>query len=530
VITLRDYQTEAVESCEQSLATHDRVMLVLPTGCGKTEVFAALARDWQQGRVLVIAPQINLVDQARDKLAQRCDLYVGVEQASRSSYKHDRVIAASKQTLIRAERFKTLKGVGLVVVDECHLAATKIFAKTLDWFIQQGAKVLGVTATPNRHDKVSMRNLFDTCAYELSILDAIESGWLVAPQARCVKVKGLDLGQVKSNRDDFQQGDLARVMEDEKVIHEIADITARESADMKTVVYCVSVREAKAVAELLVDQYGKRAGWVCGDQARQSHDDRATTLRNFTKGDLQFVCNVGVLTTGWDFPGLEHIVMARPTRSQSLYTQIMGRGTRPLPGTVDFPDSTAESRRAAIAASAKPHFTVTDLRDNSLEHKLITAVDVLGGQMGLNDAARKIARDEMRKTGGPLSVLESIRAAEEEERKRAEHQRRKEQEAQERVDRLKREAHAHYSKQQVDLFSAGQRAPGQKATRVFRFKYGRYAGKTFADLTDGQLKQIAGFWRNEWMRGAAKTELTRRTQSSGALGLFQSLAKRKETA
>ncbi len=170
-------------------------------------------------------------------------------------------------------------------------------------------------------------------------------------------------------------------LEATETVYEIAEVTARESGKLKTAVYCSSVAEAQLVAERLVDNYGLKADWICADQKLCTDQRRKEVLTSFQEDPqgVQFLCNVGILTIGWDFPALEHIVMARPTKSLSLYTQIFGRGTRPLEGVVDFDASTPETRLAAIAGSLKPHFRMTDLVDASMEHKIVTSVDVLGG-------------------------------------------------------------------------------------------------------------------------------------------------------
>ena len=241
-----------------------------------------------------------------------------------------------------------------------------------------------MTATARRHDKRAMSQVYQSCCYQYGIVEATRDGWLVPARSKTVQLETLDLKGIGSSRrnvfgNDFSLTELRRRLEDSRTILEISEVTARETEGMKTVIYCASVTEAKEVAERLEDAHGINAGWICADTSRCPETQRRLVLDGFAHGDITHVCNVGILTTGWDFPGLECIVMARPTRSLSLYTQIFGRGTRPLPGTVDFDNSTPMTRKKSIANSDKSSFLMIDLVDASLQHKIRTSVDVMVG-------------------------------------------------------------------------------------------------------------------------------------------------------
>lgn len=493
---LRDYQSDAIKAIYESWCFHNSVMAVLATGLGKTVLFAEIAdrfaRDTKRenNRVLVVAPLLQLIDQAAEKIYAITKTPPAIEQGARcsqeSSFYRSPFVVGSKQTLTgKSKRYERLRDIGLVVIDECHYAATAHYKGMIDHFVAGGAQVLGVTATPKRHDKKAMANLFDDCPYTLGIAEAVPMGWLVPAQAQCIQLESLDLSRVSTSGSDFKESELAKVMEEEKVVYEIAEVVARESGRLKTAVFCASVKEARAVSELLVDRYGMRSEWICSDIQLCAPDRRKAVLDNFAHDPdgVQIVCNVGVLTTGWDFPGLEHIVVARPTRSLSLYTQIFGRGTRPLPGIVDFADSTPELRRAAIANSAKPHFKITDLRDNALEHKLVTAVDVLGGRMGIEIVNR--AKKEVNKAGGPVDlekILEDARRDEEAAR-----------EARERKQRAAIEARARYKSVDVDPFDPYQKGAVDmpKASKGPRMLFGKHKGKPLSSLPGGYIKWLA---------------------------------------
>jgi superfamily II DNA or RNA helicase len=509
---LRDYQSAATTSIHAAFESHSRVLAVLATGLGKTVIFSTIAAGWTNGRALVVAPMIELIGQAAKKIRRITGQMPAIEQADQwsneSSWAKNQFIVGSKQTLCaKGKRYQRFEDVGLLVLDEADNMLTQPVAEMVDWYVDLGAKVLGVTATPKRHDRKAMKNVFETCAYEMSIFDAVEAGWLVAPKAHCIQLESLDLSQVgtKGKHGDFKDGELARAMEDDKVVFEVAEVTARESGPLKTVVYCASVEEARKISHRLVDNYQLKADWVCGDVRLCDKTRRRKVLGSFTDDPegIQIVCNVGVLTRGWDFPALQHIVMARPTRSLNLYCQIMGRGTRPLDGIVDFEGSTPELRRAAIAASRKPHFKVTDLRDNTLAHKLVTTADVLGGKMGLGVVER--AKKIMAEFGAAMDVDEALKQAQTEIEKR------------ERAKLRRIESRAKYKRLEADPFDADQRSDISKPRPSgARMPFGRHKGKSFAELPDFYLRWLTtniDSPRWNWVKGSAWGEINRRKKA-----------------
>jgi superfamily II DNA or RNA helicase len=430
MVALRDYQHSCRDAVIEGFKTLDSLLIELPTGTGKTVVFCEVAAEWKHGRTLIVCPYLPLIPQAVKKLTKRTGIMPDIEQAdlvsSESVFGRNKFIVASKASLltkrgegIRAER---LKDIGLIVFDEAHLGIKGI-KKLIETFPE--AKVLGVTATPKRHDKIGLHNVFQECVYQYGIVDAINDGWLVSPRAKCVKVQSMDLSAVDVvqtvNGKDFSAAQLAKVLEDSKTVIEVCEVVAREWNGEKTVVYCESVEQSRMIANRLHDVHGLSADWICADKKLCSDYKRDLTLKRFTEQHEQplgILCNVGILTTGWDYPELKHIVMARPTRSLALYTQILGRGTRALEGTVDFEGSTPALRKAAIARSGKPFFRVTDLVDAAMEHKIITAVDALAGRV-LPDVIER-AKQDAEKNGNlqdPLELLdEAAKHLREEER------------------------------------------------------------------------------------------------------------------
>lgn len=513
--SLRPYQADCITAIRESWQRVDSTLVELATGLGKTEVFTEIARTWENGRVLVVCPLIQLVSQAAKKITKRTGVAPGIEQASLRASNHDwcydAFIVASKQTLCTKSkatgkrRFEKFENIGLVIVDEAHLSITDEYLSFLDHFRQRGAKVLGVTATAKRHDKRAMGIFYKDCPYQYGIATAVDDGWLVPAITDCVQLKTLDLSDVKTvvttHGKDFNEKELNAKLEATETVYEIADVTARESGQSKTAVYCSSVNEAQLVAERLADNYGLKADWICADQRLCTDQRRGEVLTSFQDDPegVQILCNVGILTIGWDFPALEHIVMARPTKSLPLYTQIFGRGTRPLEGVVDFEGSTPETRRAAIAASLKPHFRVTDLVDASMEHKIVTSVDVLGGSYSLE----VVERVKKAAAGGPIQIDQALL----EEKRRIEQER----EDEERRRRARVAAKADYAKVRVDPFDEHSRMKGgvQKKERGARFLFGRFKWQLVSDAPTWYLKFATEKFTNipGWLSAAIGNEL-----------------------
>lgn len=428
-IQLRNYQLECLDAVERDFGIQgdndspsSSSLIQLATGLGKTEVFIELARRniAQWGRVMIVAHTTELVAQAAKKLQDRTGLLPAIEQGANFSTEAEgfqsTFVCASRQSL-HESRLPRFGGFGLLIIDEAHHASNEnqSYKRIIEHLKKDNPdlKILGVTATPKRTDKSALGRVFDTCSYEMGIDKAVKDGWLVPPTVNVCQVQSLNLRNIKTVAGDLQRSAMAEILEQEEPLHEIADVAVREGADrLKTLVFCVSVNQAEALCHLLNERYGVKAGWVCGDTRRLSKEHRKKTLRDFRDGKITCLVNVAVLTEGWDCPGMvdpdtgevldpgvEHIVMARPTKSVLVYTQMFGRGTRPLPGVVDFEGSTPETRRAAIENSAKPRIKITDLVDNSLKHRLVSVTDVLGGMHYPEEVLKRAQKNMMeRKT------------------------------------------------------------------------------------------------------------------------------------
>jgi superfamily II DNA or RNA helicase len=219
---------------------------------------------------------------------------------------------------------------------------------------------------------------------------AIQNGWADPPLCKLARVESMDLSQVKVVGGDFAQEALQRELNKEANLHRLCMITAEEMQG-PTVLFCGSVFAMHGACDYLRNNYGIKAVKVWG---KQPEEERNEALRQFKCNEAQVLVNCVVVAVGFDFPPTQTLILGRPTRSRSFWLQCVGRAARPLAGVVDFAGSTPDSRRAAIAASAKPHFKIVDCTTGSMDHGLITAVDMfVSGEKAVKDAVKQAAAE-----------------------------------------------------------------------------------------------------------------------------------------
>jgi superfamily II DNA or RNA helicase len=221
-----------------------------------------------------------------------------------------------------------------------------------------------------------------------------------------VKVNGLDFSHIRRVAGDFNEAELEAVLVEEKHLHAVAKPTIEMAEDHTTLVFCVTVKHAEMMAEVL-NRY--KPGSARALSGASDKGLRRDVVEDFKAGRLQFLCNCGLFLEGFDAPATAFIIMARPTQSLMLYMQILGRGTRPLPDVVEGLE-TPTDRRAAIAASGKPCMTIADFVGNSGRHKIVTSADVLGGRWG--EPVRQYAKNTIEDEGQPVRIEEALARAE----------------------------------------------------------------------------------------------------------------------
>ena len=328
---LRPYQQQARDRIHAEWdAGHTRTLLVLPTGTGKSIVFASVAADQVRAgaRVLILAHRGELLEQAADKLQRSTGLVSAVEKAESTCLDSwYRVVVGSVQTLQRTARLERFPQdyFGTIIIDEAHHAITDGYRRILDYF--SGAKVLGVTATPDRGDMRNLGEVFDSLAFEYKLTDAIKEGYLCKIMAQTIPLQ-LDITSVTMSGGDYAVGDLGTALD--PYLEQIAAEMARRCKSRKTVVFLPLIKTSQKFRDLL-NTYGFRAAEVNGQS-----DDRRQVLADFDAGKYNVLCNSMLLTEGWDCPSVDCVVVLRPTKVRSLYSQMVGRGTRLSPGKTDL--------------------------------------------------------------------------------------------------------------------------------------------------------------------------------------------------
>lgn len=311
-INLRPYQVEAVNAIREKWGEWNKELLVLPTGCGKTVVFNTVAHE-QKGNVLILAHRDELIEQARDKYNKMFGVMPGKIKGQETDVKQ--ITVGSVQTMSRRDytgQFQT------VIVDEAHHTVSPSYLSVLNQF--PDAKVLGVTATPDRGDKKSLARFYEGIAYEYSLKTAIKEGYLCNIKAFTVPLE-IDLSEVKVSVGDFQVDSIAETLA--PYLPQIADAIRAFASDRKTVVFCPLISIAQELASMIPG----------AKEVNGNSPDRKEVLEWFDNaGKGSVLCNAMLLTEGWDCPSVDCVVVLRPTKIRSLYAQMIGRGTRLHPG------------------------------------------------------------------------------------------------------------------------------------------------------------------------------------------------------
>lgn len=328
---LRPYQKEARTAVfEQWEQGFKKTLVVLPTGCGKTIVFAKITEDCvRKGqRVLILAHRGELLDQAADKLYKSTGLKSSVEKAENSCLDSwYRVVVGSVQTLMREKRLAQFSKdyFDTIIIDEAHHCISDSYQKILNHF--DNANVLGVTATPDRGDMKNLGSVFESLAYEYTLPRAIKEGYLSPIKAITIPLK-LDLTGVSTQAGDFKASDIDTALD--PYLYQIADEMLNYCKNRKTVVFLPLVKTSQKFRNIL-NSKGFKAAEVNGESP-----DRAEILKDFNEGKYNVLCNSMLLTEGWDCPSVDCVIVLRPTKVRGLYCQMVGRGTRLCEGKTEL--------------------------------------------------------------------------------------------------------------------------------------------------------------------------------------------------
>lgn len=364
-ITMRPYQETALQRIEASMEMGGcRDLLVLPTGCGKTTVFADLVRRRNILRrcpVLVIAHRMELLEQGAERIRRmNPGLRVGIEGGDRRAHPDCDVVVAGIQSIGKADstRLAWLRP-ELVIIDEAHHACADSYQNVLERFgaYEGRCYVLGVTATPHRLDNKPLHGsaeaIFESVVFSYTLREAISQGYLCGLRGYRV-ASGVDLSGVKTTAGDFNQAQLQSKL-NTKAVNDLAFRSWQDcAADRRTIVFCTGVAHARELADLFVER-GVPAASVSGDMPTET---RTNVMEDFRSGRIQVLTNMELVTEGVDVPEVAAVLMLRPTQSWALYTQCIGRGLRLSEGKEDC--------------------VVIDVVGNSEKHNLASVPAILG--------------------------------------------------------------------------------------------------------------------------------------------------------
>jgi superfamily II DNA or RNA helicase len=427
----RPYQIACCDAIEDEWTRVRSTLLVAATGLGKSHIGAKIIeRRAKCGRTLWLAHRNELVEQAIETIRSETGLRVGREQGNdRATLVNlwgpaDQVVVASVQSLHStrlAARFKP-DDFQTVILDEAHIGTAPGPREILGYF---NAKVLGVTATPDRGDGVALSSVFDSVAYQIDIRDGIKLGFLCDVISHQVTIQDVDISSVKVTQSehgkDLNATQLAAALDLDGPIHAICGPLVEHAGDRQTMVFTPSVAMAHHVAEVLRGYTSRGVRAVDGETAKA---ERANSVAAYKAGEVQFLVNCAVFTHGFDAPSTACIAICRPTKSRALYAQMIGRGTRLAPG--------------------KENCLVIDfVPEQAGKHKLVTPRDALGGK----DLPEDVAKDVQRRVTDGMPVSEALEAAEAAKAERQERERRREEA---RVDKLR--IQTEYQLRQVDPF------------------------------------------------------------------------------
>lgn len=542
----RDYQARGIaktfEEFERGAAG---VLLASHTGSGKTLLGSLCAERWlSQGenyRVMICAHERQLVTQFAEEVEFFTGIRPGIEMAEqrvKMTAWGPRIVVSSRATLqernngvCRLKHFDPMGFNWLLIVDECHRWAygLKTCRRIFEWFDQnQNSRHLGLTATPERGDGVSLARMFPTVGLDFPLYDldgrpcGISEGWAVPYDQRFIAVHGVEWRNVREAAGDFRDEDLQTLLMDQgevlKLVKPLLDLVGNR----RTIIFNPGTKMTKAVAHTInaliaTPEYAdKEFGLAEALDGSVPDLIRNEVYKRHQAGRFQFLSVCGLCREGYNDPGIQAVAVFRPTKSRSLAEQMKGRGCRPLRGIVDGLD-TKEQRLAAIAASAKPACMVIDLVGITGMPPVVSTLDLLanGRPDEVKEAAARII-EAAKELGEPVDVVKAVKTAEgmvEEARRIREEREAREREEYQRRARLNGDVA--YSERRVGMGETG----GSRSRNAKQYKhmpYGRYKGKPLRDIPSKYLESVILSAKGK-LRDSINGEINRRKnrQASG---------------
>jgi len=342
-IKLRPYQTEAISAIRGDWSKgHQSVLLVSSTGTGKTEMLlgtlAEERRAGNLGRALFVAHRKELIDQPRERIERHWSDQLpipGVVMADRNE-PEAQFVCATVQTIAKEHRLNAILQAGPIthlIIDEAHHAVAADYMGVIGAVKAHNptVRILGVTATPQRADDIGLINVFERVSYRITTKDAISKLKCLTPFVAVGVKLPVDISGVKDVGGDYSEGALGRVMDVDNANQIIVKTWEAQAKTRPTMAFTATVEHARHLAEEFVAA-GYRAAWVSGATPKA---EREKVIADYKAGALQIITNCAVFTEGFDAPSTSCVIMARPTKSDTVYIQAVGRGLRLYPGKTD---------------------------------------------------------------------------------------------------------------------------------------------------------------------------------------------------
>jgi superfamily II DNA or RNA helicase len=389
---LRDYQQDAVSSVMDAwyVGGYADVLGVAATGAGKTQIFLALLQHvlgmHPERRALIIAHRKELIDQPAERVAGWPNWKPSIGRVMAAYDECDRQITvATVQTLSSQKRLARLLSQGKIdylVTDEAHHVNAASYLKLVNQLktVNPELKHLGVTATPMRADGDGLSRVYEHVAFKVSIADLVKRRWLVKPRGLGIAT-GISLKGVTTRAGDYVSSEVAKRFDTAAGREIVLNAWKEYASDRRTLAFTASVQGAHDLADAFRAE-GVSAEALDGSTSKETREE---IIRRFKKGEIQVLCNCQVLTEGFDAPGTSCIIMARPTKSDTLYVQCIGRGLRPA----DRTPAPGEPRGRALPDE---DCLILDFVPET-ERDIVLAGDVLGLPKDMSEAARKDKKD-----------------------------------------------------------------------------------------------------------------------------------------
>lgn len=358
---IRDFQQEGITKVFDALKNGiKRQLMVYATGLGKTFTSTCIMKEFKRTLWITHVEEL-IIQSARAIVHENPTATVGIIKQERFDIDHD-IVVASIQTLHRRLEKIDPNTFDCIVIDEAHLAMAPTWLKAIGHF--KPKLLLGLTATPERLDGISLGNLFDQITIEKGIDYGIQEGYLVELEGVRVSTN-VDLDKVRTTAGELNSGDLSRTINTPERNRQIVSKWQEYCPDTSTIAFCVDMKHAQDLCEAFNNK-GISSRFVVSDE--RLCPDRKEVIAGFKRGDFKVLTNVMILTAGFDHPPVETIITARPTKSKTVFLQQVGRGTRPI---VDVSLETKDLRREVIKLSGKKKCTILDIVDATNRHQLI---------------------------------------------------------------------------------------------------------------------------------------------------------------